>query len=56
MAVWCLREVGLAELLADRPELLSDEGPVDLYEDGLLSRTTVSHLVERALSDGSAER
>ena len=56
MAVWCLREVGLAELLADRPELLSDEGPVDLYEDGLLSRTTVSHLVQRALSDGSAER
>ena len=56
MAVWCLSEVGLAELLADRPELLSDEGPVDLYEDGLLSRTTVSHLVERALSDGPAER
>jgi len=50
MAVWCLREVGLAELLADRPELFSDAGPVDLYEDGLLSRTTVSQLVRRTIS------
>jgi HEAT repeat protein len=54
MAVWCLREVGLANLLADRPELFSDEGPVDLYEDGLLSRTTVSQLVQRAISTGPA--
>lgn len=52
MAVWCLREVGLAELLGNRPELFADEGPVDLYEDGFLSRTTVSQLAERAISTG----
>jgi hypothetical protein len=56
MAVWCLDEVGRAELLAGRPELLADEGSVDLYEDGRLVRTTVSQLVRRALSDGSATR
>jgi hypothetical protein len=55
MAVWCLNETGRAELVADRPELLSDEGPVDLYEDGRLVRTSVSQLVGRALSDGPAE-
>jgi len=55
MAVWCLNEIGSAELLADRPELLSDEEPVDLYEDGKLVRTAVSHLVRHALSDRSEE-
>jgi hypothetical protein len=55
MAVWCLNEVGSAELLADHPELLSDEGTVDLYEDGRLVRTTVSRLVRDALADRSAE-
>jgi hypothetical protein len=48
MAVWCLNEVGRTELLADQPELASDEGQVDLYEDGQLVRTTVSHLAQRA--------
>jgi hypothetical protein len=43
-----LNEVGRAELLADQPELASDEGQVDLYEDGQLVRTTVSHLAQRA--------
>jgi hypothetical protein len=50
MAVWCLREVGRADLLADRPDLLADEEPVDLYEDGVIRRTTMSQLVRRALS------
>jgi hypothetical protein len=50
MAVWCLREVGRAGLLADRPDLLADEEPVDLYEDGVIRRTTVSQLVRRAVS------
>jgi HEAT repeat protein len=51
MAVWCLQEVGRADLLADRPDLLADEEAFDLYEDGAIRRTTVSELVRRALSD-----
>ena len=49
MAVWCLGQVGQAQLLAGRPELLGDAGPVDLYEDGLLNRTSVCRLVQRAV-------
>jgi hypothetical protein len=49
MAVWCLGQVGRADLVADRPNLLADEGPVDLYEGGLLKRTTVAELVRRVL-------
>ena len=47
MAAWCLGEVGRAELLDGRPELLEDDGGVDFYEDGLLRRTTVRDLVRR---------
>jgi hypothetical protein len=50
MAVWCLTKVGRADVLQDRPELLSDEGCVEVYEHGLLSETTVSRLVQRAAS------
>lgn len=49
MAVWCLLEFGRADLLVDRRDLLADEEPVDLYEDGTVSHTTVSRLVRRAL-------
>ena len=45
MAVWCLAQLGQGELLASRPELLRDQGPVDLYEDGNLNRTSVSRLL-----------
>jgi len=55
MAVWCLGRVGRTKLLADRPNLVSDEGPVDHYEDGLLSRTSVRDLVRRTLRDEPAE-
>jgi len=51
MAVWCLGQVGQAELLADRSDLLCDEGPVDFYEDALLNRTSVCRLLRRALGD-----
>ena len=47
MAVWCLTQLGQAKLLAGRPELLDDQGPVDLYEDGNLNRTRVSHLLSK---------
>jgi len=55
MAVWCLGQVGQAKLLAGRPELLADEGPVDLYEDGFLSSTSVGNLALQALGDGPVE-
>jgi len=48
MAAWCLGELGEAKRLASRPELLTDGGKVDLYEDGLLSQTTVGELTRRA--------
>ena len=54
MAVWCLGQVGRAKLIARRPDLSADEGPVDLYENGLLSRTSVCRLVRRALRDSAA--
>jgi HEAT repeat protein len=50
MAVWCLGQVGQGKLLAGKPDLLSDEGPVDVYEDGLLKRNSVSYLVRRVLT------
>jgi HEAT repeat protein len=55
MAVWCLTKVGRAELLRDRPELLSDEGPVEVYENGRLNGTTVSQLAQRGTSSAPAQ-
>ena len=52
MAVWCLGQVGQAQLLAGRPDLLCDAGPVDLYEDRLLNGTSVCRLVQRAVRVG----
>jgi methylated-DNA-[protein]-cysteine S-methyltransferase len=49
MAVWCLGQVGRADLVAGRPDLMADLGPVDLYEDGVLNRMTVGTLVRRVL-------
>jgi hypothetical protein len=48
MAVWCLTQLRQEELLAGRPDLVGDEGPVDLYEDGHLNRTSVCDLMQRA--------
>jgi hypothetical protein len=50
MAVWCLGQLGRTRVLADRPELLEDGGAVDLYEDGLLNRTSVGGLSRRVLA------
>jgi len=47
MAVWCLTQLGRGALLAKRRELLADEGPVEVYEDGTLSHTTVGALFRR---------
>ena len=48
MAVWCLGRVGRAELLAERTDLLDDDEPVELYENGSLTRTSVRELAARA--------
>ena len=49
MAAWCLGQAGQAKLLGARPDLLSDDGPVSLYEDGTINRISVGHLVQQAL-------
>ncbi len=49
-AAWCLGRVGQASTLADRSDLLSDDGAVALYKDGSIERTSVADLVRRALS------
>ncbi len=50
MAVWCLGQVGQAGLLTDRPDILSDEGVVELYDNRLVARTTVGQLARITLS------
>jgi hypothetical protein len=52
-AAWCLGKVGKSTALADRADLLSDKGPVAIYEDGSLERTTVGVLAQRVLAAGS---
>ncbi len=49
LAAWALGETGRGDLLAGRGGLLSDEGPVDLYEGGRLVRWSVGALARRAL-------
>jgi hypothetical protein len=49
MAVWCLKRVGRQDLFGNRSELLSDNGPVDFYENRQLERTTV-----RAIATGGS--
>jgi HEAT repeat protein len=51
MAVWCLGQVGKAKLLADRRDLLSDGGPVDLYQNRSVRPTTVREMVEALLAE-----
>jgi hypothetical protein len=55
MAVRCLAQVGQANIVVGRPDLLGDEGPVDLYEDGRLNRTRVCQLARRVLGDVTVE-
>ena len=50
MAVWCLSQIERLDLVTDRPELLRDDGPVELYRGRTLSRTTVGELATRVTS------
>lgn len=49
MAVWCLGEVGQAEVLKGRSDLLEDQGSVSLYRDRMVEITTVGHLTAEVL-------
>lgn len=55
MAVWCLTRCGRQHLLAAREDLLADDAPVSLYNDGELEDTSVSRLMRLALDNGSRE-
>ena len=55
MAIWALMGVGQTAPLAGRPDLLTDAGSVDLYEDGMLRRTSVRRLTRRALGETPGE-
>lgn len=50
MAVWALEQTGHAEVLEGRAELLADDRPVELYEDGVLATTTPGALAKRVQS------
>ena len=49
MALWCLSAVGQGRHVAARPDLLADEGPVELYEGRCLIHTSVGGLARRAV-------
>ena len=49
-AAWCLGQLGQTAILANRPDLLSDEAPVTFYEGESLELTSVGELARRALS------
>ena len=49
MAVWCLGQIGRADLLEGHAELFDDSAPVTLYEDSALTQTTVRELMARVM-------
>jgi HEAT repeat protein len=49
MAAWTLGRLGQGNLIAEHGDLLEDEGAVDLYENGMLNRTTVAVLARHAV-------
>jgi hypothetical protein len=49
MAVWCLGEVGETAVVQGRTDLLADKGVVHLYENRMVTETTVGALARRVL-------
>jgi hypothetical protein len=49
MAVWCLGEIGETRILEGRPDLLDDQGRVELYRNRTVEETTVGHLTSEVL-------
>ena len=48
VAVWCLQQCGQPHLVEQRRQLFDDEGPVELYLEGQLTRTSVRQLCLQA--------
>jgi methylated-DNA-[protein]-cysteine S-methyltransferase len=51
MAVWCLTQCGCHQLLAARDDLLADEAPVTLYQDGQLDDISIGQLMRQVLDE-----
>jgi HEAT repeat protein len=49
MAIRCLGRLGRHAVVAARPSLLSDDGVVELYAEGVLTQVTVAELARSAL-------
>jgi hypothetical protein len=49
VAVWCLGQTRQRGILADRPDLLSDQSVVHLYANGRVTRTTVGALAAESI-------
>ena len=54
MAAWCLGQMNETGLLARRAGLLTDDGPVDFYEEQQVKRTNVGSLVRRTVAPETA--
>lgn len=50
MAVWCLQELGRIDIISEHGHLLTDDGPVEVYEDRHIHHTTVKELAAGAIS------
>ncbi|UCG53686.1 MAG: hypothetical protein JSW58_09075 [Candidatus Latescibacterota bacterium] len=46
MAVWCLKQAGRQSPIDARTDLATDDGPVELYENGRIEQTSVRALVD----------
>lgn len=55
LAVRCLGRCGRNEILTAREDLLADEAPVTLYENGQLTDCRVCQLMRRELGDGQTD-
>jgi len=55
LAAWALARCGRAELALASPALTLDQGPVELYENGALTRTSVAALIARTSLPTSAK-
>ncbi len=49
LAAWALGETGRGDILKERPDLLDDDAPFPLFEDGTLTETSPAAVARRAL-------
>jgi len=55
MAVWCLGQVGEADVLEGRGDILEDEETFLLYRDRAVEETTIGRLARQILEEASVE-